>query len=91
MIKKNRVYEIKVSSVFELEISIAIQLFLENDSVLFIWILFLDFSKPTGLILPSNHPGAKLSEFSSPISDDYENSTKAAYAAIFTAKKLKNR
>lgn len=55
--------------------------------------IHLDFCifQSIGLILPNNHPGTKLSEFSSPISDDYENSTKAAYAAIFTAKKLKNR
>lgn len=44
-----------------------------------------------GFILPADHPGAMLSHFSSPISDEAQNSSKAAYAALFTAKKLKNK
>lgn len=44
-----------------------------------------------GLFLSSEHPGAMLSQFSSPISDEAQNSSKAAYAALFTAKQLKKK
>lgn len=44
-----------------------------------------------GLYLPNNHPAAKLSQFSSPISEEAQNSSKAAYAALYVAKSLKNR
>lgn len=44
-----------------------------------------------GLFLPTNHPGAMLSQFSSPISDEAQNSSKAAYAALYVAKSLKHR
>jgi len=55
---------------------------------------FYDEQEPSllkkGIYLPENHPGAKLSQFGLSTSDNLRNNTKAAYAAIVTAKKLKN-
>lgn len=44
-----------------------------------------------GYFLPNDHPGAQLSQFSLPISEEAQNSSKAAYAALYVAKSLKNR
>lgn len=43
-----------------------------------------------GNVLDSKSPGAQLAAFSAPV-EGYDNDTKLAYGAIFTAKKLKER
>lgn len=44
----------------------------------------------SGIFLPHDHPGAKLSAFSAPRNESRQ-STKAAYAALIAAKTLRNR
>lgn len=46
--------------------------------------------KSAGFYLDKNHPAAKLSEFNAP-TDENEQRTRAAYAFLVAAKKLKNR
>lgn len=41
-----------------------------------------------GFFLPPDHPGAKLSAFNLPVSNETQNSARFAYAALVTAKKL---
>lgn len=48
--------------------------------------------KQKGEVLGPDEPGAQLSMFSAPhFADDHDQSNRAAYAALFAAKKLKER
>lgn len=44
----------------------------------------------SGLYLPNDHPGARLSKFGAPTDDASYADERGAYAALFVAKKMRN-